>query len=137
MILLDAGPLVALFDPREAFHERIRDAVRRERPPLITTMPVLTEAFHILDPSSAGSRSLRKFIVGGGVKLWHLDTRGVHRAMDLMEDYADQPMDLADATLVVAAEGLRSRRVLTLDRDFAAYRIRHGHRVVPFDIVRC
>jgi uncharacterized protein len=53
-----------------------------------------------------------------------------------MVQYADRPMDLADASLVVLAEGLRRRRVFTLDRgDFAVYRIRRGHQLHAFDVL--
>jgi hypothetical protein len=51
----------------------------------------------------------------------------------LMEQYLDTPMDLADASLVVAAETLGLRRVFTLDRHFYAYRLADGSalEVVP------
>nr|WP_204137894.1 hypothetical protein [Halomicronema sp. CCY15110] len=45
------------------------------------------------------------------------------RLLSLMEKYRDRPMDLADATLVVAAEKTGYRRILTLDSDFLFYRI--------------
>jgi len=41
-----------------------------------------------------------------------------------MRRYADLPMDLADATLVVLAERLRTPWIFTLDRrDFSVYRV--------------
>ena len=51
----------------------------------------------------------------------------------LLEQYRDTPMDLADASLVVAAETLGGRRVFTLDRHFYAYRLADGAalEVVP------
>jgi uncharacterized protein len=50
--------------------------------------------------------------------------------------YADHPMDLADASLVVAAEVLRTSKIFTIDRqDFEAYRLQRGHRYYPFEIV--
>ncbi len=53
-----------------------------------------------------------------------------------MEASADHPMDLADASLVVAAETLATRKIFTIDRrDFAAYRIRRGHRNYEVEIV--
>jgi predicted nucleic acid-binding protein len=52
-----------------------------------------------------------------------------------METYADHAMDLAEASLVVATETLRTRKVFTVDRsDFATYRIRQGHGYYPFEI---
>ena len=45
------------------------------------------------------------------------------RMRDLMKEYRDLPMDLADAALVRVAERERLRRVFTLDRrDFNVYR---------------
>ena len=45
-------------------------------------------------------------------------------------------MDLADASLIVAAETLGSRKVFTVDRkDFEAYRVRRGHRHYTIDII--
>jgi predicted nucleic acid-binding protein len=53
-----------------------------------------------------------------------------------MELYADHPMDLADASLVAAAEALGTRSVFTIDReDFETYRVRRGHRHYPVVIV--
>ena len=44
MILVDTGPLVALFDPHDAEHSRCRTVLRTLQEPLYTTMAVLTEA---------------------------------------------------------------------------------------------
>ena len=53
-----------------------------------------------------------------------------------MVRYADHPMDLADASLVVLTEALKLRKVFTLDRnDFTTYRIQHGHRQLAFDLI--
>jgi predicted nucleic acid-binding protein len=41
----------------------------------------------------------------------------------LMEQYKDRPVDLADASLIVAAERLGARRIFTLDSDFYIYRL--------------
>ncbi|WP_228021538.1 hypothetical protein [Vasconcelosia minhoensis] len=50
----------------------------------------------------------------------------------LMEQYRDLPMDLADASLVAAAEALNQKRIFTLDRDFKICRFKGNQ---PFDIV--
>jgi uncharacterized protein len=53
-----------------------------------------------------------------------------------MEQYWDHPMDLADASVIVAAESLRTTRIFTLDfADFQRYRIRRGHRHMRVDIL--
>ena len=137
MILVDTGPIVALFDPKDGEHRRCRQVLETIREPLRTTIPVLTEAFHLLQPQSVGSDRLRDFIARGGLSLWFFDTDTLSRAFELMERYADHPMDLADASLVAAAESLGTRKIFTVDRrDFDTYRVRRGHRYYPFDVVR-
>ena len=53
MILVDTGPLVALFDPADRAHDRCVETLKTIKEPLATTYPVLTEAFHLLQPASA------------------------------------------------------------------------------------
>lgn len=72
----------------------------------------------------------------GGVSVWWFDPTTLSRAFELMDVYSDHSMDLADASLVVAAETLATRKVFTIDRkDFAAYRVRRGHRHYAVEIV--
>ena len=50
--------------------------------------------------------------------------------------YADHPIDLADASIVAAAESLATRKVFTVDRnDFETYRVRRGHRNYGIEVV--
>ena len=136
MILVDTGPLVALFDPQDKQHARCVKVLKAIQEPLITTTPVLTEAFHMLGPASIGSDRLREFVENGGLSIWFFDRPALTRAFELMESYADHPMDLADASLVTAAEALGTRRVFTIDRnDFETYRVRRGHRHHAIQIV--
>lgn len=136
MILVDTGPLVALFDPKEEHHSHCKQTLRGIKELLSTTVPVLTEAFHILEPQSIGSNRLRDFIAKRGASVWYLDRGALLRAFELMEVYADRPMDLADASLIVAAEELKTCKVFTVDRDdFRTYRVRRGHRHLPVQII--
>lgn len=136
MILVDTGPLVALFDPKDEQYSRCRKILSTIKEPICTTVAVLTEAFHILQPQSVGSDRLRDFITRGGMSVWDLDLASLQRAFELMESYADRPMDLADASIIVAAEALDTRKVFTIDRnDFQTYRVRRGHRHQAVEIV--
>ncbi|MBV9570845.1 MAG: PIN domain-containing protein [Alphaproteobacteria bacterium] len=133
MILADTGLLVALFDPRDRDHAFCVERLRKIKEPLLTTLPVLTEAFHLLKPHSPGAHGLMRFVADEGLRVWFFDRAALDRAFALMQQYADAPMDLADASLVTAAETLAIRKVFTLDRkDFSTYRIRRGHRHLSF-----
>jgi uncharacterized protein len=137
VILVDTGPLVALFDPADRDHDRCEVVLRKVVGPLLTTVPVLTEAFHLLQPNSPGARGLMSFIADGGLGVWFFDQGIVIRAFELMDKYSDAPMDLADASLVAAAERLNAHKVFTLDRkDFSTYRILRGHRHLAFEVVQ-
>jgi predicted nucleic acid-binding protein len=136
VILDDTGPLVALFDPRDGQHRLCREALRDLNAPLYTTVPVLVETFHMLTPDSPGSNRLRDFLRKRALWVWCLDEPGVGRALDLMDQYSDRPMDLADASLIVAAEALDIRRIFTLDRgDFSTYRVTRGRYHAALEII--
>jgi len=136
VILVDTGPLVALFDRKDKEHDRCVRALKSLREPLITTIPVLTETFYMLGPASRESDRLKDFIERRGLSLWFFDSGSLNRAFELMEIYAGHPMDLADASLVASAELLGTRKVFTVDRrDFETYKVRRGHRNYAMDIV--
>jgi len=128
MMLVDTGPLVALFDPQDRQHHRCVRTLKGIREPVATTIPVLTEAFHMLGAASTGSDRLRDFIEGGGLSVWFFERPALTRAFELMEVYADHPMDLADASLVLLAEENSEGRIVSTDeRDFHAYRWKNQH----------
>lgn len=136
MILVDTGPLVALFDPADSQHRSCAERLKAITEPLCTTVPVLTEAFHLLTPASIGAQRLMDFIIEGGIALWYLDDAALSRTFELMLGYGNVPMDLADGSLVAAAERLNARKVFTIDRkDFDIYRIRRGHRHLRFEML--
>lgn len=136
MIVVDTGPLVALFDPQDADHSGCHRILADVVDPLYTTEAVLTEVFHLLDPASRGALGFREFLLGGFISLYALDGEGYQRALSLMDTYVDLPMDFADATLIVAAEKLPTPNVFTLDfSDFTTYRMRKGHRHIPMKLI--
>jgi predicted nucleic acid-binding protein len=136
MIILDTGPLIALFDPKDPDHQHCHAELKKIRTALYTTEAVLTEAFHLLEPGSRGAEGLMQFVIEGYVSIVPLDKDGTIRAFELMNKYADCPMDYADASIVVIAEALNTLSVFTLDvRDFSTYRIKKGHRYYSPQII--
>ena len=123
MILLDTGPIVALFDASDEYHRTCVELLKGVNEPLITTWPVLTEAFYLLGFSWKAQDNLWEFIMRGGVEILSLDDKQKGRCRQLMEKYEDLPMDLADGTLVVLAESRKVKKVFTLDhKDFQIYK---------------
>ena len=135
MIIVDAGPLIALIDRSDADHGRCARALDGLRLPLVTTWPAFTEAMYVLGTTTGftGQRALWGMNHDRMLELVELEPASVERAARLMEKYADLPMDLADATLVALAEQLAQDRIFTIDGDFAVYRRanRRPFRLVP------
>jgi len=63
-----------------------------------------------------------------GVGVFAMGADHLPRLAELMRQYADLPMDLADASQVLLAEQLGEGRVVSTDeRDFHAYRWKSQH----------
>jgi predicted nucleic acid-binding protein len=123
MILVDAGPLVALVHREDTHHQRCAATLRRLRDRLGTTWPVMTEAMHLLSFSWQAQDALWEMNALQVLHILPLDSADLPRIRQLMQKHRDLPMDLADATLVRVAEREAIRRVFTIDRrDFARYR---------------
>lgn len=123
MILVDAGPLVALIHADDQEHQRCKDVFEALNEPLGTVWPALTEAMYLLNFSWRAQEALWELVETPALRLLPLDNGDIPRLMELMRRYRDLPMDLADAALVRVAEREKLRRVFTLDRrDFEVYR---------------
>lgn len=133
MVIADTGFWLALADRSDSFHASAKAAYADLREPLVTTWPVMTETCHLL-ASRLGPASQLKFIksfVEGAFEVFDLTSGHAARVHALMAHYADLPMDLADASLVILAEHLGHGRILSTDqRDFRSYRWKN-HR--PFE----
>lgn len=67
---------------------------------------------------------LYQWVERGGLELLPLGRDELVSAMDWISRYADRPMDLADASLVIAALKTGATQIWTLDRsDFETYRL--------------
>ncbi len=136
MILTDTGVLIALLDADDNQHAACSTALKRlPAEPLLTTWPCFTEAMYLLGAVGGcryqatpwNLRSARRLV------LHDLTAAEADRMAALMDKYSDTPMDLADASLVAAAETLGLAQIFSLDSHFHVYRI-HGKQsfqVVP------
>ena len=123
-LLLDTGALVSLLDRSQRHHRKFVDFFDSWTGQVVTTEAVLTESTHLLGRIAGGAIACLDFVLSGGALLIPATANSIRRARELMDRYADCPMDFADATLVVLAEDLGTNLVLTTDqRDFSVYRI--------------
>ena len=136
MILCDTGPLVALINKADADHDTCVETVAALAPEvMLTTHACLTEAMHFLRRAGGWrpQAELWGYVTDGLLCVHVPRAEELERMLELMRKYADTPMDLADASIVAAAETLNHRRVFTTDRHFYAYRQKQGaaFEVVP------
>jgi predicted nucleic acid-binding protein len=134
MIIADTGFWVGLFDNTDSAHFNCKRFLAQCQEPLITTAPVLTETVHLLNQRRYQQIALdfvALLIQLQDKQLFSLfDTGGEHlpRQLELMRQYADLPMDFADASLVLIAEHLGHGRIVSTDkRDFKTYRWKNKH----------
>lgn len=126
--LIDTGPLVAYLDAADPDHRRVSGVLGAFSGRLATTGAVITEAMHLLAVDTRGPRVLAELATKVGLEVYDLTTpTDLERAADLMERYTNLPMDFADSTLLLLADGLQSYELLTLDRrGFSAFRTPQG-----------
>ena len=130
-VLIDAGPLIALFAVDDAHHARYDDLVTEAAEGglrLVTTWPCVIEASYILDAPLRFE--LLEWVERGGVQVFPFDA--VHLALmaPWMRGYTEKTkrdMDLADASLLWLAHESGIREIMTVDvKDFARYRLPGG-----------
>lgn len=125
MIAVDAGFLYALLDKSDAWHARALAAAPTVQEGWITTWPALTEATHLMTRrlGTRFAQALMDEVATGILVAWDIPADQLLRIPGMMQRWANLPMDLADASLVLLAEHLGHGRILTTDqRDFGSYR---------------
>ena len=128
-IVVDTGPVVALFRRRDKHHLRVVRYLRENPCMLVTTWHVVTEAWHLL--SGPARLGMMRWLDAGGAAVLEIGADDAKRMLVLLEKYRDRPMDIADASLVVLAGRIGVNEILTIDRaDFDVYRLPDGSRFV-------
>lgn len=122
-VLIDTGPLIALFDRDDKYHTSIIEFIKNTNYRFISTTAVLTETMYMLDFNTAVQLNFLEWIMKEGVIIHEIKQSNIKRIIDLTRKYSDRPMDFADATLVIAAEERGIRQIISIDSDFDIYRL--------------
>lgn len=130
--LLDTGPIVAYLNPDERDHASVARLLDRFAGALLTTSAVITEAMHLVRRHRDGAALVARFASTAALHVEdYTQPSALQRAVELMERYADTPMDYGDATMILLAEDLGVREILTLDRrGFSTFRTPSGESLV-------
>jgi predicted nucleic acid-binding protein len=130
-ILIDAGPLIALFasdDKHHAHYDRLVSELSADGLRLVTTWPCVVEASHLLDPPFR--YELLEWVQLGGVAVYPFDVFHLNEMVDWMRQYTERykrEMDFADASLVWLANETGIEEIMTIDnKDFTRYRLPDG-----------
>jgi len=122
-VLIDAGPIIALFDKDDKYHKDIINFIKDTKYKFITTTAVLTEVSFMLNFNVEVQILFFEWVMREGVILHEIGQRDIARIIELTKKYKDIPMDFADATLMLAAEQRGIKEIISLDSDFYIYRL--------------
>lgn len=125
-ILIDAGPIIALFDNSDQYHDQVLGFMKTFEGKLISTWPVLTEVCYMLDFHKETQLDFLDWIIQGGIDVHNLEQWKLSRIRDVMKTYSDLPANLADTTLLEVAESRGLSSIITLDKDFSVYKLSNG-----------
>ena len=129
-ILTDSGPLVALLDRSDSFHDWAREQFNHITYPIWTCEGAIAEACHLLEASCVPAWGALELVQRGIVSIdFDLDSTA-DRVLALMKKYVHTPMDFVDACLVAMTEARRDCRLITIDADFRIYR-RFERQAIP------
>lgn len=129
IVLADTGPIVALLNRRDQYHDWAKATAAGLDAPVYTCEAVLAEAHHLLSRVHDGTRRLNALVDSGRFDVAFKYIDQARRVHELMSRYANVPMSFADACLVTISEGFRDPRVLTIDDDFIIYRRKRNRRL--------
>jgi len=131
--LTDSGPLVALLDRSDEYHDWTREQFAHVPSPVWTCEGAIVETAYLLHKAGVPAWSVLELIERKVIAI-HFDLEShLDRVLSLMKKYSDTPMDFVDACLVSLTEAKRDCRLITIDSDFHVYR-RFERQTIPLII---
>lgn len=117
-LLIDAGPLFAQSDSKEPRHQAVAEILRSEPGALVTSQVVAAEVDYMIG-NRLGTDAELAFLDDLADRTYMIEclsSAELREARDLAYRYRDLRLGLAEASLVVLAQRLGTRRVLTFDQ---------------------
>ena len=132
-VLVDSGPLLALFNRSDSWHERVKIWLGlNPQAKLITTWPVMTEVCAMLARRIHNEAALDflRWAQRGALSCDAPVQASLATVLQISVRFASLPFDLADASIAEAASRLKIRHILSVDSDFDVYRDPSGEPLV-------
>jgi predicted nucleic acid-binding protein len=139
VIVLDTSGLLAAIDGSQRQHAEAAAVIRASTGPLLLSPFVLAELDYLLATrvSQDASIALLDQVAAGVYRLEPMAADDIARASEIIRQYRDLQLGLADGSLVVLAERHGTLDILTLDeRHFRAIAGPGGRpfRILPADV---
>lgn len=134
-MIVDTGGLLAAFNDRHSDHEAVRSVLDGAKGPRWISPFVVQELDYLLH-KRLGIRAEVAFlrdVERSAYRLVDVDSSEVGRCRKLIERYSDLGIGLADASLVVIAERLVDRDLVTFDQKH--FRVLPGPGGHPFRLL--
>jgi predicted nucleic acid-binding protein len=127
-VLIDAGPIIALFDERDDRHDEVITFLAEFTGQFITTCPVITECMWLLSSDWRVQNELLTNLANEIYDVEPFTATDFKRIVELNTQYRDHPADFADLSLIAISERLQIPKIVTFDGDFDVYRrFKHGY----------
>jgi len=120
--LIDAGPVIALFDKDDQYHESVKNYLKTFEGKLFTTWPVITEISYFLNFNINVQLDFYNWIQNKAIQIINFSQSDLIRIIELTKKYSDIPMDLADCSLIMASEELKIENIISIDSEYYIYR---------------
>lgn len=120
--LLDAEPLIALFDNLVKHNLRVQAFFKNYSGKFYTTWQVITETMHFLNFNPNVQSDFLKWLQSDPLQKSPQDKKSLEKIRILILKYQNVPIDLADVSLLLLSEEEGINQILTLDSDYIVYR---------------
>lgn len=129
-VLIDTGPLVAIFSAQDSAHELCLQQLQTIQGPLLTCLPVISEAAWLLRRYPDAIDTVLRSFNNKPLQLMELTEADLPSIADIVKKYRNLGLQVADASLLHLANREQIDVIFTLDRrDFSVVRRMGGKRL--------
>jgi predicted nucleic acid-binding protein len=136
MLIADTGAIYAFYDGNDQYHKSVQTIINQNAGKIIIPEIILVEIDYLLGRLLSVEAELDFFqdIFHGVYRLHPLKNKTLQRCSELIAQYQDLKLGLADAVVMATAEELKIYQILTVDeRDFRAVRLQAPLTLLPAD----